>query len=221
MVAPVFRVQPFQAEARRQDSDSLRAVGSASGRSIEGGRAVENRLGGTGAVLMMTPPAGTKAILPPKGLLIALVAQIPLVLASLPLRPSLAEIAAGILLLAAGIAINVWAERQFRHAGVGVCPFSPAPIVVESGPYRITRNPMYVGLVALCLSTVLLSGVPLNSWTAAAYAFWLHRRFVLPEERFLLGERGEAYAAYARRVPRWIRRSPSPRAAPPPPRARR
>jgi protein-S-isoprenylcysteine O-methyltransferase Ste14 len=160
-------------------------------------------------------------VLPPKGLLIALAAQLPLALASLPLRPAAWELSAGLLLLIAGVAINVWAERQFRRAGVGVCPFSPAPTVIESGPYRFTRNPMYVGLIALCLSAALLCGLPLNAWTAVAYAIWLHRRFVLPEERFLLRERGEDYADYARRVPRWITRRPAPRRAPPPLRARR
>jgi protein-S-isoprenylcysteine O-methyltransferase Ste14 len=169
---------------------------------------------------MTASAAGRRPILPPRALLIALAAQLPLALASLPLQPAPVEIAAGALLLAAGIAINVWAERQFRRAGVGVCPFSPAPIVVERGPYRFTRNPMYVGLIALCLSTALLSGVPLNAWTALAYATWLHRRFVLPEEQFLLRERGEAYAAYARRVPRWLMRPLALRRAPPPPRAR-
>jgi protein-S-isoprenylcysteine O-methyltransferase Ste14 len=142
------------------------------------------------------------SILPPKGLLIALAAQLPLALADIPLRPSAVEIAAGMFLLLAGIAINVWAERQFRRAGVAVCPFSPAHVVVETGPYRFTRNPMYVGLVALCLSAVLLTGVSLNAWTAIAYAIWLHRRFILPEEQFLLRERGESYTNYVRRVPR-------------------
>jgi protein-S-isoprenylcysteine O-methyltransferase Ste14 len=136
--------------------------------------------------------------------LIALVAQLPLALADLPLRPFTVEITAGMLLLLAGLAINLWAERQFRHAGVGVCPFSPVHVVVETGPYRFTRNPMYVGLVALCLSAVLPTGVPLNAWTAVDYAIWLHRRFILPEEQFLLRERGESYAAYLRRVPRWL-----------------
>jgi protein-S-isoprenylcysteine O-methyltransferase Ste14 len=160
-------------------------------------------------------------ILPPRGLLIALAAQVPLAVAGLPLRPTIAEVAAGSLLLLGGLAINVWAERCFRRLDVGVCPFSPAPVVVTTGPYRLTRNPMYVGLIALCLSAALLSGVPLNAWTAVALAIWLHRRFVLPEEAYLLRERGEDYAAYARRVPRWITRWPAPPPALLPPRARR
>jgi protein-S-isoprenylcysteine O-methyltransferase Ste14 len=147
-----------------------------------------------------------RTILPPKGLLIALGAQLPLVLATLPLRPHAAESATGALLLFMGIAMNVWAERQFRLAGVGVCPFSPAPAVVDSGPYRFTRNPMYLGLVAINEAAVLLSGVALNTWTTVLFAVWLHRRFVVPEEQFLLLEQGESYAAFARRVPRWVGR---------------
>lgn len=145
-----------------------------------------------------------RTVLPPKGLLIALGAQLPLVLATLPLRPHAAELAAGALLLVAGIASNVWAERQFRRAGVGVCPFSSVPAVVDTGPYRFTRNPMYLGLIAINDAAVLLSGVALNTWTTVLFAVWLHQRFVVPEEQFLLRECGESYAAFARRVPRWL-----------------
>lgn len=145
-----------------------------------------------------------KGILPPKGLLIALAFQLPLALASWPWRPSTFELAAGLFLLAAGATLNVWAERLFRRASVGVCPFSPVPTVIESGPYRLTRNPMYLGLVAITLSAALMSGVPLNAWTACALWMWLHYKFVLPEESFLARELGERYLDYARRVPRWL-----------------
>jgi len=85
----------------------------------------------------------------------------------------------------------VWAEHRFRRAGG------------DTGPYRFTRNPMYLGHIAINEAAVLLSGVALNTWTTVLFAVWLHRRFVVPEEQFLLHERGESYAAFARRVPRW------------------
>ena len=153
----------------------------------------------------MTDSTVTKpAVLPPKGLLIALAAQLPLLMTSLPLRPSTAEVVAGALLLAAGSVLNIWSERLFRRDNVGVCPFTRVPVLVTRGPYRVMRNPMYVGLVCLNLGVTFLSGVLANLWSSVAYFIWLHYAFVLPEERFLLHELGGAFADYASRRPRWL-----------------
>ena len=66
-------------------------------------------------------------ILPPKGLLLALAAQLPLLLCGWPLDPPAAMVIAVAALIVAGIVLNVWAERLFRRNRVGVCPFSTAP----------------------------------------------------------------------------------------------
>ena len=143
-------------------------------------------------------------VLPPKGLLVALAAQLPLLVSAGPLRPSPLEIAAGGLLLVAGVVLNVWAERLFRHSGVGVCPFTHVPVMVARGPYRLTRNPMYLGLVCLNLGATLLTGVLANAWSSIAFGMWLHFAFVLPEEVFLRRELGRAFDEYAAVVPRWL-----------------
>jgi len=145
-------------------------------------------------------------VLPPKGLLIALAAQLPLLLAGLPLRPPAWAMIAGGVLLLAGAALNVWAERLFKRHGVGVCPFTPVPLLVARGPYRLTRNPMYVGLVCLNAGVALLTGVLANLWSSVALVIWLHYAFVLPEEAFLRQEVGAAFDEYARGVPRWLLR---------------
>src|SRR5262245_34195982 len=104
-------------------------------------------------------------ILPPKGLLIALVAQLPILFSSLPLRPSAMEMTAGLILFITGVVLNVWAERLFRYNNVGVCPFTHVPGLVYGGPYRWTRNPMYLGLVCLNLGVTVFSGVLTNVWS--------------------------------------------------------
>jgi protein-S-isoprenylcysteine O-methyltransferase Ste14 len=146
-------------------------------------------------------------ILPPKGLLIALSAQLPLLASSVPLRPSRIEVVAGLVLLVAGVILNIWSERLFRRNDVGVCPFAPVPVLITTGPYRLTRNPMYLGLVCLNLGPTLLSGVLGNAWSSVAFFIWLHYAFVLPEEAFLKNELGAAFDQYARRVPRWLQMS--------------
>ena len=76
--------------------------------------------------------------------------------------------------------------------------------LIEEGPYRLSRNPLYVGLLALHLGTALL--VP-SFWAVVALpvSWWLvWWGAVRPEERFLRERFGEAYDAYARRVRRWL-----------------
>jgi len=143
-------------------------------------------------------------VLPPKGLLLALAAQVPIVVSGLPLRPSPAEVVAGLALLIAGIILNIWSERLFRHNDVGVCPFTRVPVLIAGGPYRFTRNPMYVGLLCLNLGVTLLTGVLANAWSSIALFIWLHYAFVLPEESFLRQELGAAFDVYAKRIPRWL-----------------
>lgn len=145
-----------------------------------------------------------RRILPPRGLLLGLILQIPPLWWAWPLRPARVAVLAGAAFLVAGVILNIRAERLFRRHNVGVCPFSPAPTLIGAGPYRITRNPMYLGMVLICASVPLLSGVYFSLWTAAALAVWLHVRFVLPEEDFLTEHLGLAYLLYESRNPRWL-----------------
>jgi protein-S-isoprenylcysteine O-methyltransferase Ste14 len=143
-------------------------------------------------------------LLPPRALLLSLLIQIPLVLLIWPPRPGRFLLACGMASLTAGVVLNVWAERLFRRAGVGVCPFSEVPNLVAKGPYRFTRNPMYLGLVLISASGPLITGLLWNLWPGVALAIWLHIRFVLPEEDFLRQHLGVAYLDYASRTARWF-----------------
>lgn len=143
-------------------------------------------------------------LLPPKMLLLSLLLQVPPILWLWPPKPARVPALAGVAMLAAGAVLNVWAERLFRRAGAGVCPFSPAPNLVSTGPYRFTRNPMYLGMVLLSASGPLIAGLYWNLWAPAALAVWLHFRYVLPEEQFLRDRLGVDYLAYASRNPRWL-----------------
>ena len=143
-------------------------------------------------------------LLPPRALLLSLLVQLPPVLWSWPLNPSKVPALVGAAMVVAGCVLNVWAERLFRKRGVGVCPFGPVPNLVSTGPYRFTRNPMYLGMVLLSASGPLLMGLPWNLWPAVTLAVWLHFRFVLPEEKFLREQLGVSYLEYASRNPRWL-----------------
>jgi protein-S-isoprenylcysteine O-methyltransferase Ste14 len=92
----------------------------------------------------------------------------------------------GLVPLCLGLALALAAERQFVRAGTPVRPFTPAAALVTGGTFRLSRDPMYLGIV------VLLAG------------WWIHRRFVAREERLLEERFGEQYRAYCVRVRRWL-----------------
>jgi protein-S-isoprenylcysteine O-methyltransferase Ste14 len=111
--------------------------------------------------------------------------------------------AAGILLAIAGwLALSaVWV---LRRAGAGIRPDMPAAAFVTHGPYRYTRNPMYLSLVLLYVGVSLISGFawPLLSLPIAVRVVQAHT--IRAEEQHLEERFGEDYICYARRVRRWL-----------------
>jgi protein-S-isoprenylcysteine O-methyltransferase Ste14 len=96
------------------------------------------------------------------------------------------------------------ALRTMKAAGTNVHPSEPALTIVSGGPFRFTRNPMYL---ALCLLQVAL-GFFLNDWITLLFVVPLvlvfHYGVVLREERYLTAKFGEPYLQYKREVRRWI-----------------
>ena len=110
----------------------------------------------------------------------------------------------GAALFAAGLAIMLWGARTFAVAGTTIKPFERTHTLVATGPFRFTRNPMYLGMVAMLLGAALALGTP-GPWLAAALlAATLRFRFIRNEERALAASLGEPYEDYRRRVRRWL-----------------
>ena len=101
-------------------------------------------------------------------------------------------------------ALTVSSIGNFRRSGTSIVPIRAATTLVLSGPYRFTRNPMYVGLAAL---TVAL-GLFMHSWWPIVLVLpvlLIVRVFVIaPEERYLQRRFGADYVGYTRRVRRWL-----------------
>nr|MBA2578847.1 isoprenylcysteine carboxylmethyltransferase family protein [Euzebyaceae bacterium] len=80
----------------------------------------------------------------------------------------------------------------------------PTTALVAAGPYRFTRNPMYLGLSAGTAGVALITG---NPWVLALLVPAVgvaDAAFIRPEERYLERTFGDAYRAYRTRVRRWI-----------------
>ena len=110
----------------------------------------------------------------------------------------------GGLLLAAALGLVIACGRLFKRAGTPVRPTSPVTAIVQRGPYRFSRNPMYLGM-ALGLAGL---GIVLGSYCIAAAALVflavVHHTVVLPEERYLERLHGEVFRRYKQQVRRWI-----------------
>jgi protein-S-isoprenylcysteine O-methyltransferase Ste14 len=110
----------------------------------------------------------------------------------------------GAALLVAGAAFAAWGRRTFSAAGTTIKPFERTYELVESGPFRFTRNPMYLGLVTMSTGVALTMGTPGPWLVTLAFALLLRFRFIRNEERALVASLGEPYEQYRRRVRRWI-----------------
>ena len=111
----------------------------------------------------------------------------------------------GIALVGLGLLILVWCVRDFYVLGRGtLAPWSPPQRLVVRGLYRFSRNPMYVGVLAIVGGWAIGFG----SWPLAAYAAALtvafHLRVVLGEEPWLARTHWAAWTAYVSAVPRWL-----------------
>ena len=110
----------------------------------------------------------------------------------------------GIAFLIAGFATAASAVLEFQRTGQDPKPWSPTPEMVFKGPYRYTRNPMYVGLTAIQLGLGLLLDYLWISVLAPVALLVVHRIAVVPEERYLAEKFGSSFTDYCRRVRRYL-----------------
>lgn len=111
----------------------------------------------------------------------------------------------GIAVVAVALILPVWAIVLFRREGTEVNPTSPVNRkLVTSGPYRLTRNPMYLGLVIVTLGIAIWVGAwPMYIVPIAVFATtnWVHIPF---EEGKMRRQFGATYDHHVRQVRRWV-----------------
>jgi protein-S-isoprenylcysteine O-methyltransferase Ste14 len=111
---------------------------------------------------------------------------------------------AGVLLIVLGALIVSWGLITFARARTAILPMKPASRLVDTGPYRITRNPMYTGM-----SLIYLGGMLVLNWGWALVVFplvifLLYRLVIRREEAYMTAVFGDEYRDYCHRVRRWI-----------------
>ena len=122
----------------------------------------------------------------------------------MPIGVATARLTLAWLLIALCAVLVVSSFQSFWSKHTSAIPIRPATALVIAGPYRFTRNPMYVSLALLTVALGLL----LNTWWPIGLlipTLILVRLFVIgPEERYLHRRFGAEYEAYTRQVRRWL-----------------
>lgn len=146
-------------------------------------------------------------LMPPKVFWLCLLAGI-LLSWLLPWRINLLgegwRITLGSALALAGFGFMMWGHGIFRDRGVNVPTNLPASELVSQGAYRFSRNPMYVGFVAMLLGIGMAAG---NYWmmlSSLPMALYLAFYVVVREEAYLTRTFGDTYIVYCRSVRRWL-----------------
>ena len=111
----------------------------------------------------------------------------------------------GLALVVAGIALATTGVVTFVRAGTQVAPHSMTNrLLVRSGPFRFTRNPMYLGLLVVLIGVPLTNGMWLQYLAALVFFLAINSVYIPFEEAKMERQFGEDYRAYKRQVRRWI-----------------
>lgn len=118
--------------------------------------------------------------------------------------PVAASRALGAMLLAAFALWNSWALWLMARHRTALLPGGSTRTILDRGPFGVSRNPLYLGLIAFDVAVALLWP---SFWALAAVpvgvaALWWGA--ILPEERYLGAKFGAEYDAYRGRVRRWL-----------------
>jgi protein-S-isoprenylcysteine O-methyltransferase Ste14 len=120
---------------------------------------------------------------------------------TIPSRPAFA-IALGIV----GIALSLAGVLAFRKAKTTVNPTKPetTSTVVATGVYRLTRNPMYLGMLVVLVGWAVFLANAISFLVLPLFVLYINRFQIGPEERVLSEHFGSEYASYMKSVRRWL-----------------
>ncbi|MEM7171093.1 MAG: isoprenylcysteine carboxylmethyltransferase family protein [Pseudomonadota bacterium] len=116
------------------------------------------------------------------------------------------QTALAVLVAATGLVFDLTALRSFLKQKTTVDPRKPdhSSALVTNGVYRISRNPMYLGLLLLLTAWTIYLGTPLGAFVLIAFVIYLTEFQIRPEEKILREKFGADFGAYCEAVRRWM-----------------
>ena len=120
--------------------------------------------------------------------------------------PILVRITSAIAIALTGVGTAMSGVIAFRRAKTTVNPLKPetTSTIVTSGVFRLTRNPMYVGLALVLLAWAVFMSSPWALLGPLVFILYMNRFQIMPEERVISRMFGNAYSAYQAKVRRWL-----------------
>jgi protein-S-isoprenylcysteine O-methyltransferase Ste14 len=105
-----------------------------------------------------------------------------------------------------GLCLELSALKLFFRKRTAINPMKPqnTSVMVVSGIYQLTRNPMYLGMACILIAWALYLDSVLALAGPVLFVLYINQFQIKPEERFLLNKFGTAYADYLKRVRRWV-----------------
>ena len=110
----------------------------------------------------------------------------------------------GILFVIIGITLNIWTDSMFKKSKTTVKPHLKPSYLHDSGPFRVSRHPMYLGMFLILFGGALIMG----SLTVFLFSFifivLMNMLFIPAEEKNMENTFGKRYSEYRKKVRRWI-----------------
>lgn len=110
----------------------------------------------------------------------------------------------GYILVIFGVTLNLWTDRLFKENETSVKPSLTPDVLLTSGPFRLTRHPMYLGMFSVLLGVAVVQGTAASFILPAIFAVLMGILFIPMEEENLERIFGEEYRVYASRVRKWV-----------------
>jgi len=110
----------------------------------------------------------------------------------------------GVALLLIGLAMNIWSSNYFEKVQTTIKPFQESSPLVIDGLFKISRNPMYLGMVIALFGLFIILGNLSPIFVIPVYIWLMNKKFIEVEENDLEEKFGETYREYKKEVRRWI-----------------
>jgi protein-S-isoprenylcysteine O-methyltransferase Ste14 len=109
----------------------------------------------------------------------------------------------GYLLLITGITLNLWTDRLFKENETTVKPHLEPAAFITSGPFRVSRHPMYLGMALVLLGVAVIHGTIISFLYPVIFVMLMEALFIPVEETNLKRVFGKDYLDYQKKVRKW------------------
>jgi protein-S-isoprenylcysteine O-methyltransferase Ste14 len=113
-----------------------------------------------------------------------------------------ATLSGGLILF--GVGLNVYCAWQFKKAQIRIEPWRATSSIITNGPYRYSRNPIYLGFAFTAVGVALAFNTGWMLLSALAFVLIANKFVIEREEKYLERKFGESYANYQRETRRWV-----------------